>query len=183
MEDYHPSDELSDDEKPAEPPQGILIANEQRLMPVDEDRLRCAVQAVLDDAAIHSAMISIAVVNDAASHAINHRYLQHDWPTDILSFVLENEGDHLEGELVASAETALKMADRYGWTPAEELLLYVIHGALHLVGYRDKAPEETAQMRAAEQQVLRQLGVTLPADHERPALSVSEAARGESPTS
>ena len=70
--------------------------------------------------------------------------LNHDWPTDVLSFVLEDDDGHLEGEVIISADTAAAAAAELGWPPAAEQLLYVIHGMLHLVGYRDKTPDEAA---------------------------------------
>ena len=57
----------------------------------------------------------------------------------MLSFVLE-QGDGLEGEVVVGAETALRAAPQFGWSPHDELLLYVIHGTLHLVGHDDATP-------------------------------------------
>ncbi len=58
----------------------------------------------------------------------------------MLSFVLEQGEGFLDGEVVVSAETAQRAAPRFGWSAAEELLLYVIHGTLHLAGYDDATP-------------------------------------------
>ncbi len=61
---------------------------------------------------------------------------------------------HLEGELIVSTETALREAAAHGWTPADELLLYVVHGLLHLCGYDDLTDEARPVMRAREREVL-----------------------------
>jgi hypothetical protein len=50
-------------------------------------------------------------------------------------------------------------APRYGWSAADELLLYVIHGALHLAGYDDLTKSQAAEMRTAETEYLQRLGV------------------------
>ena len=63
-----------------------------------------------------------------------------------MSFPLEAAGGCLEGEVVVGAEVARREARRYGWTPHDELLLYVVHGLLHLVGYDDAAGRR-AEMR------------------------------------
>jgi probable rRNA maturation factor len=142
----------------------VSLANEQSTHPVDAQRLQAAARSVLEDSAYTSAAISLAVVDDATIHELNRRYLGHDWPTDVLSFVLDESDGHLEGEVVISADTAAAagrapaLAGR-GWSAAEEQLLYVIHGTLHLVGYDDKSPGDTAQMRAAEREYLQQLGI------------------------
>ena len=142
----------------------IEIANEQSALEVDEERLRAAAGAILADAAYREGELSIAVVDDPTIHDLNRRHLQHDYPTDVLSFVLEEGPGRLSGEVIVSADTATLNAAEYGWPAADELLLYVIHGVLHLVGYRDKADDEVAAMRAAETKYLRRVGVEPPVE-------------------
>jgi probable rRNA maturation factor len=113
----------------------------------------------LTDAGYQAASISLVVVDDPTIHDLNRRYLDHDYPTDVLSFPLEDRGDYLEGEVVASADTAAREALNQGCTAADELTLYIIHGLLHLVGYRDKSAEEASRMRAAEKHYLNQAGI------------------------
>ena len=67
----------------------------------------------------------------------------------------------LEGEVVVSGDTARREAARFGWTPGDELLLYVIHGTLHLVGFRDATPDQQAEMRQQERVCLSHVGVQL----------------------
>jgi probable rRNA maturation factor len=137
----------------------ISLSNQQSGHPVDEQMLIDAARAILCDSAYSSAAISLAVVDDPTIHELNRRYLNHDWPTDVLSFVLGDEDEHLEGEVIISADTAATSAALLGCFPAAEQLLYVIHGLLHLVGYRDKSAAEAEQMRVAEAGYLRQFGV------------------------
>jgi probable rRNA maturation factor len=140
----------------------LSLANQQSGHTVDEQQLLTAARRVLADSKFRSATISLAVVDNATIHALNRRFLDHDWPTDVLSFVLEEREGHLDGELVLSAETAAAAAVAEGnWTAAEEQLLYVIHGVLHLVGYRDHTEADALQMRAAEHFYLRECGVEL----------------------
>jgi probable rRNA maturation factor len=142
----------------------LSLANQQSLHAVDEPRLLAAARGVLEDSRFTSAAVSLAVVDDPAIHALNRRFLNHDFPTDVLSFVLDEQNGHLEGEVIISADTAAAAAVEWGWSAADEQLLYVIHGMLHLVGYRDKIPADAARMRSAEQRHLRRYGVLLPAD-------------------
>ncbi len=78
----------------------IDICHDQQAFEVDEDRLRRSAAAILDDAGVSSGRLSIAIVDDATIHALNQRYLAHDYATDVLSFVLEREEFRLEGEVV-----------------------------------------------------------------------------------
>ena len=155
------------DSEPPESAMQILIANQQSVLVIDSDRMRVVVRNILKNAHIASATLSIAIVDDRSIHQLNQRYLRHDWPTDVLSFPLEKCAGHLEGEVVVSADTAARVAAEIPWPGTEELLLYVIHGTLHLVGYRDKHPEEAAKMRAAEMVYLHQAGVEVVAGDER----------------
>ena len=137
----------------------VNIINEQSALEVDEARLRTAVRAVLDRAAVDEASISLAIVEDHTIRELNRRYLNHDETTDVLSFNLNREGEGLEGELILSGETATRQAHDFGWSPHEELLLYAIHGTLHLVGYEDSTPHDITIMRAQETEVLAQFGL------------------------
>ncbi|MGI9455446.1 MAG: rRNA maturation RNase YbeY, partial [Aeoliella sp.] len=99
------------------------------------------------------------VVDDDQMQALNYQHLEHDYPTDVLSFPLSGEGEPLEGEIVVSAGTAATNAVAYGAQPHEELLLYVIHGTLHLIGFGDKSPDEAETMRRAEAYWLQEAGI------------------------
>ncbi len=119
----------------------IEIANQQPHLPLDRRLLRRAVRRVLRGAGVRKARISLAVVDDEVISRLNWRYLRHPGRTDVLSFLLD-QGDGLEGEVVVAAQTALRTAPHYGWPPHDELLLYVIHGTLHLVGHDDASPAQ-----------------------------------------
>jgi probable rRNA maturation factor len=138
----------------------IEIADEQP-QAIDRARLKKAVRGILHETGIESAEISIAIVTDERMHALNRQYLQHDYPTDVLSFVLEydEEANSLDGEIIASRDYAAREAQRYGWTTDDELLLYVIHGCLHLVGHDDTTFEGKQAMRVAETQQLAKFGL------------------------
>ena len=138
----------------------VEVTNEQDATPLDEARLRSAVEMILADAGIAEAEISIAVVDDPTIRELNRRHLNHDYATDVLSFLLQRDGTSLEGEIVVSGDTAASTAGQYGWSAEEELLLYVIHGSLHLVGHDDRTPEDREQMRLGERRWLLKLGVT-----------------------
>ena len=137
----------------------VLITNEQSQHEVDCEQLRAAVLGVVDEADIGKGEVSLAIVDDATIHALNVQYLQHDYPTDVISFVLEQAAGHLEGEVIVSADMAATVAHEYDWPAEYELLLYVIHGMLHLVGYDDKAPQQKIEMQAAERRHLQRFSI------------------------
>ncbi len=136
----------------------IDISNEHDF-PLDEARLKKAVRAVLKDAGFEDGEISIAVVDDAEMHVLNRKYLDHDYPTDVLSFVLDEDDGRLDGEIIVSSDYAAREAEIYGWTADDEILLYVIHGVLHLVGHDDLDESAKKVMRTAERKYLEPFGL------------------------
>lgn len=140
----------------------IQIANRQDVLQFDPARLEACALKILQAEGPENCELSLAVVDDETIHQVNRDFLEHDYPTDVISFVLDQSDDTLEGEIVASAETAIAEAARYGWNPEDELLLYITHGTLHLVGYDDQTPEAKAEMRKRERHYLAEFGLTPP---------------------
>lgn len=128
-------------------------------VPADETRIHAAVEWVLKHFDLQQLTVSIAIVDDPTIHELNRVHLDHDWPTDVISFVFENEAGKVNGEIIASADTASKLAAAAGWDPADELLLYIVHGLLHLAGMDDIEEEARKQMRCQEQMCLIDLQV------------------------
>ena len=83
---------------------------------------------------------------------INRQYLGHDYHTDVITFDYSDlEGRKVvSGDIFIDPETVADNADLLGTNPEEEQLRVIIHGILHLCGYKDKSDSEAAQMRAKE---------------------------------
>jgi probable rRNA maturation factor len=132
---------------------------------VDARTLREAAERTLTaHGAAAGACVDVAVVDDPAIHRLNRERLDHDWPTDVISFLYADEP--VVGELIVSADTAERVAAEYDWDPAAELALYVVHGTLHLLGYDDQTDEERAAMQQEENRLLATFGWTPPRDRE-----------------
>ena len=136
----------------------IEVQNQQSLLTIDGDAIRSAVESILDGEGVEAAAIQVAIVDDPTIHDLNRRFLDHDEPTDVLSFPLA-ELPEVDGCLAVSADTAARAAAGYGWSASEELLLYIVHGTLHLVGYDDLSPKLRAEMRAKERHYLALAGL------------------------
>jgi probable rRNA maturation factor len=155
----------------------IDISNRQNAVPIEIEGLNHAIECALQTELITAAVISVSIVDNNAIHSINRTHLQHDYPTDVISFQLDfsvcdsantdnDEFHHLravgatiEGEIVASAQMAAEMASTGQWTAMNELTLYVIHGLLHICGYDDLTTEERIVMRGRERAILQKLGL------------------------
>lgn len=137
---------------------GVSIASPQEIIKPPYATLREVTRVVLESEGIRDAKISLAFVDDPTIHALNKRFLEHDEPTDVITFPLSGAGaSKLEGELVIGVEVAQRQAAERGHSVDAELCLYVIHGLLHLCGYDDKRPKDAADMRERERHYLKEL--------------------------
>lgn len=121
--------------------------------------LQRAVRLAASDQGFTSGSIGLLITDDETIHEINRTHLQHDYPTDVISFSYERSGSRVEGELVASVDTASREAARLRWSALNELILYVVHGTLHICGLADETAPQRSRMRQAEQRVLTELGI------------------------
>lgn len=93
--------------------------------------------------------LSLIFCSDRYILDVNMRYLQHDYFTDIITFDY-CEGDVVSGDLFISIDSVRENAVLYGASFEDELDRVMVHGVLHLLGYDDHTPEETAVMREKE---------------------------------
>ena len=120
-----------------------------------------AVQRAAAAAALHGGRaglaLSVVFVPEEELTALHAEHLGDPTPTDVITFDL-GDGGGPQGELYVSVDRALAEASQRGVPAERELLLYVVHGVLHLCGHDDHEPHDRARMRAAERAVLEQLG-------------------------
>jgi probable rRNA maturation factor len=101
--------------------------------------------------------LSVVLVDDATIHDINRRFLAHDYPTDVIAFDLRGGGGP-DGEIFVSVTTAKREAEKRGVDVASEILLYCVHGTLHLLGYDDHEPRDRRRMQTRQRSLLAALG-------------------------
>jgi probable rRNA maturation factor len=137
----------------------IAIHSPQEMVAIDRGRLREIARAVLEGEGVPEYEISLALVDNPTIHRLNKQYLDHDEPTDVLSFPYSAANSKkLEGELVIGVEIALEQAKERGHDVQAELALYVVHGLLHLCGYDDKSADAEKEMRERERHYLQRAG-------------------------
>ena len=139
----------------------VEVSDTQGFLPIDPEPLSGLVRRVLEGEGIARGSVSVALVDDATIQGVNRRHLAHDWPTDVISFRLSDADDPLlSGEVVVSAERAASVARQFGVDPRAELVLYVVHGLLHLCGYDDLAAPDIDAMRRRESEILARESLT-----------------------
>jgi rRNA maturation RNase YbeY len=100
--------------------------------------------------------ISVVLSNRTEIRALNRRFLGHDYPTDVLSFLLTDDNPH-EGEVYVDLDMASERCEEFGSSFELEAYRYIIHGVLHLLGMDDSTPEKKEQMHFAENEILKTL--------------------------
>ena len=87
---------------------------------------------------------------------INIQYLNHHTLTDIITFDY-TENNTIAGDIFINPDRIIENAQKYNVTFEEELRRVIIHGILHLCGYKDKKSEEEKLMRKKEDKALKEL--------------------------
>ena len=100
-------------------------------------------------------LLNLIFCSDDIIIEYNKEYLSHEFATDIITFHDVNENGETEGELLMSVDTIKENAVRYKTEPDEELKRVIIHGVLHLCGFKDKTKKQKDLMRLKENQYLK----------------------------
>jgi probable rRNA maturation factor len=128
--------------------------------------------------------LSAALVGDETMSALHRQFMGHDGPTDVLSFPLETGagGGVTSGEVVICVPEAERRSDESGIPVEHELLLYALHGMLHLSGHDDRTPAGYRRMHEAEDRILTRLGVgAVFAPGQGTSAGAERSARGSQP--
>jgi probable rRNA maturation factor len=136
----------------------ISVANPYEY-PLEFQALKDAARAVIEGEGVAACKVTLAFVDSPHIHRLNKQFLNHDEPTDVLTFPYSDSKKSLEGEVVIGYEVAKEYAADRGHDANLELLLYVIHGCLHLCGYTDTDAKGEREMRAKEREYLRKLNL------------------------
>lgn len=100
----------------------------------------------------HLAALSYIFCTDDYLYKMNVEHLQHDTYTDVITFQYSDEV--VEGDVFISVERTQENATIYGASPKRELQRVMVHGLLHLMGYKDKSPTDQTLMTAKENEHL-----------------------------
>ncbi|KPJ76986.1 MAG: hypothetical protein AMK72_05225 [Planctomycetes bacterium SM23_25] len=145
----------------------IEITDLQDHVSLDKKLILQVVRHVIKEEGRSAKSLSIVLTDNRHIRDLSNEYLGRDATTDVISFPLEDldwPGGHgssnggINGEIIASAERALEQAKAIHGDPEAELLLYLVHGLLHLIGYDDRTPQDAKRMHAREDALLAEFG-------------------------
>ena len=127
----------------------LTIKNLQKKVPIPRAKIIRAVKLTVKKVRLPVKGLSINFVGYARMCRLNRKYLKHDGVTDILTFNLGTSAD-----IIICPTVAATNACRFKTSISHELVLYVIHGLLHLAGFNDHTPAQIKSMRAQEQRLM-----------------------------
>jgi probable rRNA maturation factor len=173
VSDFEPDSSLSagsSDDEPPEPGAADQVADPGLravlvLATADTDPplvgwLEGCFDQLLDLAGAGDAELTLAVVDDARMAELHEQYCGESGTTDVLTFDLrERPNEPPAGDIVICLDEAARQAAERGHATRVEVLLYALHGLLHLLGYDDHTPAEHAAMHRREDALLSAIGV------------------------
>lgn len=132
----------------------INFYSENNFILEDETRHASWIERVISSEGKTLEELSYIFCDDEYLLNINMEYLNHDTYTDIITFDY-CVGKILQGDIYISTERVLDNSESFGVKFEDELRRVLIHGVLHLCGYKDKKEEEAALMRSKEEEKMK----------------------------
>jgi probable rRNA maturation factor len=143
----------------------LRVRNQQRARSINGAFVRRITRDLLEGKlGLQNYALFIHFVSAARMAEINQHYLHHEGSTDVITFdykegyeEVQGEMLDLSGEIFISVEDAVQQAAGFKTTWKEELLRYIIHAILHLLGHDDLTPGKRKVMKKEENRLLREL--------------------------
>lgn len=121
-----------------------------------KNKIKAWIKSVVEKRGMKVGDISYIFCKDEYLLDINQNYLNHDDFTDIISFDYSDK-DKVAGDLFISVERIMENAQNLNQEFEQELYRVIIHGVLHLLGFKDKTKAQEKEMRKAEEECLKSL--------------------------
>ncbi|MES2121524.1 MAG: rRNA maturation RNase YbeY [Chlamydiota bacterium] len=144
----------------------IVVYNTQRDFPIDKKLIQGTVSFLLEKLGVSTDEIIIHFTTEKKISQIHADFFNDPTSTDCITFPIDLPEKkvgmhHVLGECFICPKVALAYASKYKIPPLHEVLRYVIHCLLHLIGYDDLTPKERTQMKRKERQCLKMLAEIL----------------------
>lgn len=158
----------------------IIIENEQNKVIIDE-KINILITRTIELCMKSEKLdkdyeVSVVIVDDEEIREINKQHRDIDKSTDVLSFpmvefvngeLISDEGDYdmdidelMLGDIVISAETAVRQSAEYGHSFEREIAFLTAHSCFHLLGYDHMEEDEELIMTGKQEAILREIGLT-----------------------
>jgi probable rRNA maturation factor len=116
----------------------IEIINRQRKQTINKNRFQVLLERLVNHYRLEDPEITLAFVNNKTIQELNHKFLDKNVPTDVLSFPVGekgSDGKYYLGDIIISVQKALEQSQEQEHSLEREMEILTIHGFLHLLGY------------------------------------------------
>jgi probable rRNA maturation factor len=139
--------------------------NRNRKRRIDLSKINKAARRTLTLLGLKNAELNLIFISSQKIRVLNRRYFGIDASTDVIAWpsgkfrprTTDNRGQTFIGDIAVSSDKAARNAREYGQTFKEELVLYVVHGILHLAGYEDTSRMKREKMRRKENETFQKV--------------------------
>lgn len=131
----------------------IRVFNNSSFKYLPKSKIIRALKNLLNKEGVSESLINVYYLDDNEIHRINKEFLNHNYPTDVITFPLEE--CPLEADIVIGVGVAKTQAKEYNVSLTNEIARLAIHGCLHILGYNDKIPKEKELMTKLENKYLK----------------------------
>ena len=154
----------------ANPIQIEVVCNTETNDPGLNDWLEAQVRDAIERCGVKQAQLTFAIVADEEMADLHEQYSGVPGTTDVLTFdlsdqaeggsppVSEHDATSLEGDIILCIDEAKRQANERNHETRHELLLYAVHGLMHLLGEDDKTEAGFERMHAREDALLNEMG-------------------------
>jgi probable rRNA maturation factor len=140
--------------------QSLKFHDHQSTRPIPQKRLsKLVTQILARELELESFQLSFVFIEPVEMARLNEKFLGHAGPTDVITFDYAEGGSKmLCGEIVICVQIAVEQALAFNTRWQDELLRYIIHGILHLIGYDDTTPKARRKMKRLENTLVKTFG-------------------------
>ena len=142
----------------------VVIVNRQQTRKINLRLLKKITGGLLAGLEIENAELGVNLVAETEMILLNETFLRHRGPTDVITFDyssaergVRSAESRLHGEIFVCVDEAIRQAKKFGATWQLEIVRYIIHGVLHLLGHDDSRPAARRKMKREENRWLSRL--------------------------
>ncbi|MDC1068627.1 rRNA maturation RNase YbeY [Candidatus Kapabacteria bacterium] len=128
----------------------IINSSSFKLLPIK--KVASLIAKVLEDFKFEEYSLNIIYFDNSQIQELNKKFLNHDYPTDVISFNIDD--NPLIAEIYIGVEIAKLQANEFKVSLRNEILRLAVHGCLHICGYNDKTVDEKTIMSSLEDKYL-----------------------------
>ena len=140
----------------------VTARNHQKKISLNLPQIIKITTRVLKAQGIKRASLALVFVTSQKITAMNKKYLHQSCSTDVIAFDVADshskKDNFFTGDIVISTDAVIRNSCFFKTTRAYELVLYIVHGILHLLGFDDHRACDIKKMRAKEEKIMKFLG-------------------------